>query len=354
MNYMSTLLAAMSVAEQQAYYMDCARTVLAHYDLGPITPHFVQHNAGIVFRLEDAQGEPRFLLKIHESAGDGPPDTPEQLAAQMAWLQALTDDGRLIVQSPIANRQGGLVTQVQLAGLDRLSAACCQRWITADHLPRWDELHAQAVGRLLATLHTIGQEWSGRDNDQFGTFVDSDLAAAIDSLAVMVELNVIDTEQYDLIRRAGMQIATMLTQHPRNRSTFGLVHGDLHQGNVLFAGADALALDYGAYRAFFLYDLGVSLYHTCYDDVAIRNALVAGYGSVCPLTTDEHANLEAFMIMAALSNLAFQATLAEHRLSPINRRNMRQLVEIFCRPFVANDSFLFVGYPLTIAESFDS
>ena len=44
------------------------------------------------------------------------------------------------------------------------------------------------------------------------------------------------------------------------------------------------------------------------------------------------------MIMAALFNLAFQATLHEHRLSPVNRRNLRQFVEQFCRPFVRQES----------------
>lgn len=345
---MSTLLATMDASRKVAYYADCATIMLANYDLDAVKPHFVQHNAGIVFRLEDAQGTPQFLLKIHESAGDGMADTPAQLAAQMAWLQALTDDGRVIVQAPIANRQGELVTQVQLPGLDRLSAACCQRWITANHLPQWEEAHAQAVGRLLATLHTISQEWSGSADPQFGTYEDGDLATAIADLAVMVELHAIDAEQYGLIQRTGTQIATLLATYPQTQATFGLVHGDLHQGNVLFTGTTALALDYGAFRSFYLYDLGVSLYHASSGDVAIRNALVAGYSTVCPLAPEDHNKLEAFMIMAALFNLAFQATLQEHRLSVINRCNLIQLVEKFCRPFVAGDPFLFTGQPLTI------
>src|SRR4051794_13642504 len=106
MVYMSTVLASMSDAQRQAYYIDCANVALADYDLGAISIHFIQHNAGIVYCLKDSQGDARFLLKIHESAGDGAVDTPAQLAAQMAWLQALTEDGRVTVQSPIANRQG--------------------------------------------------------------------------------------------------------------------------------------------------------------------------------------------------------------------------------------------------------
>lgn len=347
MIYMSSVLAAMSNEQRQAYYLDCAKVALAHYDLDSTTLHFIQHNAGMVYRLDDVNGDPRFLLKIHESAGDGLMDTPAQLTAQMAWLQALTEDGRVIVQAPIANRHSEFVTQVQLAGLDRLSAVCVQRWITAQHVNHWDEEHAYTVGGLLATLHSISEEWVDSTSAQFGSYEDKYLVEAIDGLAVTVDLALISAEQYDLVRQTGTRIVAMLAQQARTKATFGLIHGDLHQGNVLFAGMNAVALDYGAFRSFFLYDLGVSLYHATFDTVAIRHALVAGYDAVRPLTQADRAALEAFMIMAALFNLAFQATLQEHRLSPINRRNMLQFVEKFCRSFVAHEPFLFDGRPLT-------
>jgi Ser/Thr protein kinase RdoA (MazF antagonist) len=346
---MSSILASMSDKQRQAYYLECANIALTDYDLGVISIQFIQHNAGIVYCLKDFDGDERFLLKIHESAGDGLVDTPVQLAAQMAWLQALTEDGRVIVQSPIANRQAELVTQVQLAGLDRLSSVCVQRWITAQHVDNWDEQHARSVGVLLASLHSISEEWLGSENEQFGSYKDRYLVEAVDGLAVTVDLGLISVEQYDLIRRVGERILAMLATTERTKATFGLIHGDLHQGNVLFDGMKALALDYGAFRSYFLYDLGMSLYHATFDTVGIRNALVAGYASVRPMSRAGYASLEAFMIMSALFSLAFQATLKEHRLSPINRRNMLQFVEKFCRPFIAKESFLFDGRPLTMA-----
>jgi hypothetical protein len=113
MVYLSTILASMSDVQRQTYYLDCAKAALADYDLGALTIHFVQHNAGIVYCLKDNDGAKRFLLKIHESAGDGLVDTPARLRAQMAWLQALTDDGRVIVQSPVVNRQAEYVLSLR-------------------------------------------------------------------------------------------------------------------------------------------------------------------------------------------------------------------------------------------------
>lgn len=123
MVYMSSILAAMNDGQRQAYYLDCANAALAHYDLGAISIHFIQHNAGIAYRLETLDDAARFLLKIHESAGNGLMDSPAQLAAQMAWLQALTEDGSIPVQCSISVRGAELRMRRQCAARQ---AADCQ------------------------------------------------------------------------------------------------------------------------------------------------------------------------------------------------------------------------------------
>lgn len=348
MTFLSTILATLSAKEKSAYYAHCADLILRHYYLNGITAHFVQHNAGIVFRLEDAQGRACFLLKIHESAGDALLDTPEQLTAQMAWLAHLATDGRVVVQAPFANNQGQFVSLVQLPGMDRLSPCTVQQWITAEHAKQWEPKHAHAVGVLLATLHNISAEGPQQNSAHFGAYHERHLRESLEQLQVTVELAMINTSQYKLILQAGESIVAYLEHIERTPDRWGLIHGDLHQGNVFFQDEKAAPIDYGPYFSYFLYDLGVSLYHATFDEVSIRKALVAGYALVRPLTQPDHDALETFMLAAALNNLAFQATLQEHRLSAINRRNMLQFVEKFCRPFVAKEPFLFDGRPLTI------
>ncbi|MFN8444612.1 MAG: phosphotransferase [Caldilineaceae bacterium] len=348
MTFLSTILATLSAGEKSDYYAHCADLVLNNYRLDEMTAHFVQHNAGIVFRLEDIQGKARFLLKIHESAGDALMDTPEQLAAQMAWLVHLATDGRVAVQAPIANHRGQFVTLVQLPGMDRLSPCTVQHWITAEHAKQWEPKHAHAVGVLLATLHSISAEGPQQDPAHFGAYHERYLREGLTQLQITVELGIINATQYELILQAGDRIVAYLARIERTPDRWGLIHGDLHQGNVFFQGDKAAPIDYGPYFSYFLYDLGVSLYHATFDEVSIRKALVSGYDSVRPLTQSDPETLETFMLAAALTNLAFQATLQEHRLSAINRRNMLQFVEKFCRPFVANEPFLFDGRSLTI------
>jgi hypothetical protein len=50
--------------EQHHKYLALAETALQQYALGPTTPTFIQHNAGIVFRVEaPMMGQP-YLLAI--------------------------------------------------------------------------------------------------------------------------------------------------------------------------------------------------------------------------------------------------------------------------------------------------
>jgi hypothetical protein len=65
---MSSLLALLNEAQRQEYYLDCARVALAHYALGSVSIHFVQHNAEMVYRLDDAAGEARLDQAVAQLA----------------------------------------------------------------------------------------------------------------------------------------------------------------------------------------------------------------------------------------------------------------------------------------------
>jgi Ser/Thr protein kinase RdoA (MazF antagonist) len=150
---LTSLLATLPPEQQGDFYLRCARQVLAHYALRSLTPYFIQHNAGVVFRLDDSAGQPQAMLKIHENAGNSGNDSPEQLEAQWIRLAALTNETGIIAQSPIANRQGDLVSMVQLDGVARPIACTVQQSISGEHVPHWSPPHAHAIGALLATIH---------------------------------------------------------------------------------------------------------------------------------------------------------------------------------------------------------
>jgi len=342
MTNLNTLLANLSPEQRGDFYLGCAHQALTQYTLDSLTPHFIQHNAGVVFRLDDRAGQPQAMLKIHENAGDNGNDTPEQIEAQLSCLAALAEKSKIIVQSPIVNRVGGTVSMVHFAGVDRPVACTVQQWISGHHAKQWLPVHAHAIGTLLATIHNHSERWSTADDERLGRCGASEVREAFATVCGTVEFGLIDAAQRTIIESTGERCVAVIEQAGETPNVWGIVHGDLHQGNVFFIDDKPAPIDFNLFRAHYLYDLGVSLYHASFDDLPIRQALVKGYASLRPLSSSAQASLEAYTIMAAALNLAFQAMLPNHRLTPINRRNMIHFADEFCRKFVNAEPFLFV------------
>ena len=123
-----------------------------------------------------------------------------------------------------------------------------------------------------------------------------------------------------------------------------MLDGDLHQENILFREGNACPIDFEClYRAHFLYDLGVSLYHLLYlKDASVRQGLFEGYQTVRKPGDMPPLAFEAFVCMAALANLAFQVTLPQQRASPLLLRNVQEFAGIFCHKLVAQEPFVLV------------
>jgi Ser/Thr protein kinase RdoA (MazF antagonist) len=119
--------------------------------------------------------------------------------------------------------------------------------------------------------------------------------------------------------------------------TFGLLHGDLHQGNYLFRGAEVSAIDFDDCGwGHFIYDVAVTLSEVsalCHYP-ALREGLLAGYQRVRPLPAGLDRHLPAFL---ALRELKLVMWLLEERGRPgfmlganeveQSRKYLRELIE---------------------------
>ena len=319
-----------------------AASALQHYALGPTTATFVQHNAGIVFRVEAPTLGRTYLLKLHDRAGTGPNPTVEQLEAGLCWLAGLARGTGLTLQAPVATISGAFVCQI--AGPERAPIACTlQHWI-AGKPPHGDftAQHVRRIGALLARLHAYSQ----------GHPVPADVPATrhdADALARNAGLLRTALDPVGLPPRSSAvlvatqeQIVAVMRQLGEAPAVWGAVHGDLHHDNLLFVGDAVVPIDFTGLRlAHYAYDLGVTLYHIFYQAPAIRHALLAGYQTVRGRPNMEPRVLEAFVTYAAIDNLAWNSTIPEQLASPLFQRNLQQLVAMFCTHLAEGRPFLF-------------
>jgi len=337
-------LCSLAPTQRIPFYSELAHAALQAYDLGAVTPVFLQHNSGITYCITTPHGSPCFLLKVHQPAGEGDQPTPAQIHARMVWLASLSATADLTVQTPLPNRQQCLLTSF-IPAPDHEPVHCTlQRWIDGAHVDG-DFTIAQitAVGSMMAKLHTHSQQRQPAALEQLPTADAANLHQHMLSLNRAVQLGLLSADQFITIKRAAGRIQALVARLGHTHTTWGAVHGDLHHANLLFCDMQARPIDFDALHvSYYLRDLGITLYHILHQDQQVRQALLAGYCSIRVVPTEQVACLEAFVTWAAIENLAFQLTLPDQRASSRFAHNLRQLADIFSTKLIAETAFALV------------
>jgi Ser/Thr protein kinase RdoA (MazF antagonist) len=291
-----------------------------------LTPLRHEHNT--TFRV-DVAGE-RLVLRIDRPGVH----TTATVGSEAAWLAALRRDTDLAVPSPVAARGGRLVVEAAAPGVPERRVCILVRWLDGRFVNRrLTRAHLGEVGATIAALqdHAIG--WTlpaGFVRPRVDTLTTT---GKRDSLApsaeaarsgdhpsredgrALVDLvgDLLSTRHGDLAGATLESIRATTRDLASEAGSFGLIHGDLHQENYLFAGRNMRAIDFDDCGwGFHLYDLMVTTVelerHPGYP--ALRAAALEAYAERRPLP----ARYEEHLIMlVALRRLQLVAWILESR-----------------------------------------
>jgi Ser/Thr protein kinase RdoA (MazF antagonist) len=314
-----------------------AAAALAAYPVQPTDLVLLGDAENFTFRVDTATGEP-FVLRVHRTTGSPfhPVRTVEEVRSEMAWLVALRRDLGPAVPEPVPARDDSMVTVVASEGMAGPRLCVLLRWLPgefrhADLTPA----DLAAVGELMARLHDHAGSFSPPTGFQRGRIGD---------VAPGVAAHVIDTiadergaEDADLVAAVFDRVRRAEEALGKTPETFGLLHGDLHQGNYVFHDGQVSAIDFDDCGwGHFIYDFAVMLSEVSVLDhsSALREGLLAGYQRVRPLPSDLDRHLPAFL---ALRELKLTMWFLEERDRPgfeqaandveLSRQYLRELVE---------------------------
>lgn len=345
MGELASMISEQSPIKRTQHYQQLATLVLDAYALTLGTPEFLQHNSGITYRVPVRGTDQFFLLKIHDSIGEGTAQFATHIDARMSWLAEFGQVAPFAIQEPVPNRDGALVTTIIFPGLAHPVPCTLQEWVPGEH-PTGDFTLPQieAVGAMMAKLHTHSITRKASQGSTLPTYDADDLCREVAQLRTAVTLNLISSDEYYRLEQASDVIAQMTERLGHEPTTWGAIHGDLHHGNLLFEDMIVHPIDFDNLHAtYYLLDLGTTLYHILHQDVAIRAALVRSYQQLQSLPRAENSTLEMFVTWAAMTNLAFQITIPNQRITPIFARNLRQLANDFCPKVLSNIPFVCVN-----------
>jgi Ser/Thr protein kinase RdoA (MazF antagonist) len=273
----------------QIRYIDIAKQALSEYRLFDCTLTFIRHSDNVTYKVDDPTSGV-YLLRIHvpvtPAMGSHGSDI-HMINSELQWLEALNNDTDLVLQKPVRNREGSLVTQT-LSKMHSLSINCTLlRWINGQpyHRDLESKQTARQIGRILATLHNHASQWKipeaftrpKRDVEYF-----SDV---LQGIKPALEDGRIHQSDYDEFEQSINRLNSVLETLDVTQQRFGIMHADTHKGNMLINNGKIHLIDFSfCASGNYMFDLGICLsdmkshlHHICLQAYQNLRVLPEGY-----------------------------------------------------------------------------
>ncbi|MBW7877539.1 MAG: phosphotransferase [Candidatus Cloacimonetes bacterium] len=303
-----------------------ALEALKRYPIRARRMEFINHGENTTFCVHSEDGR-KYLLRVHREGYH----TALAIEEELQWLTHLSQHG-FSVPKVIASRQGNVLESVVHPGVLGPRNCCMFEWVHGRFIGKSVSVkHLQAVGRLLAgfqnSLYTVPVRhriyW-----DASGMLGDDPKFGSIDALdgASPTEQDLITSTRHSLLQK----LAAYQTRFP---ARMGMIHADLHFGNMVNTASGPGAIDFDDCGfGFYIYDLAIpylsslKLIPKSRQDqlpeiqAQFKEALFLGYRSIKPM--DSHDE-ELFDVLVMSRKLLMLGWLNSRSDNPDIKRHLK-------------------------------
>jgi Ser/Thr protein kinase RdoA (MazF antagonist) len=302
----------MDKAAAAAIFTPAARAALAAFPIDSDRVELVAVSENVTFRVGDRRDGADYVLRLHRPGYH----TDAALNAERIWTRALAEAG-VAVPIPVLARDGRDYVSVAVEALGERRQAGVTRWvegeILSDRLEHTDEAAVLArwfgqLGGLVARMHNQSSAW--RPPPDFTRHaVDRDgLMGEAPFWGPFWDHPVFSPYERRLVLATRDRIREAMDRYGQGADRFGVIHADLHPGNVLVAGDGLTVIDFDdAAFGWHMYDIAVALFFQRGSPhfPAIRDAFLAGYRAHRPLDETALAMLPTFLLTRALAQIGW-------------------------------------------------
>lgn len=296
------------MSEEQQRIGDLAAAALEPFGLDPRSAiRLCNVSENHTYRVDEPVTRKRFALRLHR------PDyrTVAQIESELAWLDALREDGVVETPGVVSAPDGSRVISVSVPGLAARNVVVFE-WLGGAE-PDLDSGEAAmeqftTLGAISARMHGHARAWprpSGFTRPRW------DYACTLGPGghwgAWQDGLGIGPQERLQL-DRLDATIAARLAAYGEGEARFGLVHADMRLANLLIGGDRVRVIDFDDCGfSWFMYDFATAL--TFIEDhprvPELREAWLEGYRSVADLAPAAEAELDTFVMLRRLLIVAW-------------------------------------------------
>lgn len=302
---------ALSVEEQTTRMEKLAREALTYWPGNYTDLKMVKYRENAVFSVHDANGT-RFALRVHRHGYH----SDAELHSELQWMAALGSAGIGVPQA-VPNCAGAKWSTVTCPGIPEPRQVDMLSWLGGTPISDLDigpkerlELHFE-VGALAARIHNQSSSWPTPDNFVRHAWDEDGLIGPEPLWGKFRELQALTSEELALIDSAILKARPALRELGQTPRNYGLIHADFAPENILSDGHRLCPIDFDdSGFGWYLFELATALYFQLDepDYAELREALLAGYGSLRPLDEDGYERLPLFMLLRSLTYLSWVHT----------------------------------------------
>lgn len=306
-----------------AWIIPARRALAAEYGLRGFRLWLMSSDWNLIFGVKLPDGR-RYVLRIAV-----PEHTAPEIQSEALWLQAISQDGRVRVPTPIPTQNGDFV--MTLRSGDKVRFACLFEHLPGSMPDPMTPDRAALWGATMATLHQQAVDFvppQGFSRVRYDTV----FPFRTDTVVLFSP-----TYQHLLPDPQPLRDTLYIVQASINRlyaddpAGLRLIHNDLHMWNLLVDGDRVAVIDFDdimwGYPA---QDIGTALYYIMgnNNETAIRDAFQQGYEAHLPWVDD---TLIDHMIMARRLNLYNLMLLESDDPAPYFERLQRHVSRFLTR-----------------------
>ncbi|MFW2381927.1 MAG: phosphotransferase enzyme family protein, partial [Acidimicrobiales bacterium] len=262
----------------------------------------------VVCAVNNADGS-RAVVRFHRAGYN----TIDELNSEVVWVAALAADG-VPVPSARPTKDGGFYIPIDIAGETRYVGAV--DWVPGSPLSDQVSIgsrsltdHYARIGEIAAQIRRHNTRWVPPPSFTRRRWDADGFMGPAPLWGRFWEVDSLSASQRRLFADARTALRSELAELSTGPDRFGLIHSDLHLGNLMADGDRLTVIDFDdSGFGWFGYELAVALHSvlaTPQEDPA-RAAMVQGYRSVHTLDHEEERTIDTFLTVRALMGVGWQ------------------------------------------------
>jgi Ser/Thr protein kinase RdoA (MazF antagonist) len=280
--------------------------ILSHYPIEVKSAVSINYEYNATLKVETTDGQ-LFALRINTNS----PRTPENLSAEIAWVNFLASNSKVNVPRPIGNREGSFHTSIFHEPSQRTLHCVLYSWLAGEELgdePTVEQL--KALGAAMATMHFSSTNFKLPEGSHLPSFLDP-MWETEDFL--LGDKSVLDPSARNLIAQA-MDVIRNQTTRLFSANKSQIIHADLHGWNVMWNDGVLSVFDFDDCGIGIpLQDLAIASYYL--DTQEQIEAIKEGYLSIAPLPEHTERDMQMLLLQRRiiLLNYLYETSNLEHR-----------------------------------------